>query len=103
MNKLLVLGSPVPGRESDYHDYYAQQHVPDILRIEGVVSARRYAAQLAGHRGEVDVFATEIEVEGDPRAVLKAIAGAMGSPSMPASDAVDSTATRAWVLTDRDG
>lgn len=34
-----------PGREAEYHDWYNNLHIPDILRTPGFVGARRYEIQ----------------------------------------------------------
>jgi hypothetical protein len=90
----------VAGQVEEYDAYYNQQHVPDILRVPGVVDARRLRATAAGRAAEVPTFATEIDVDGDPGEVLATIVQRMGGPDMPGSEAVDSKLTRAWVLTD---
>lgn len=41
---LLVFSNPIQGREQDYNEWYDTQHLPDLLRIPGVVSARRLVA-----------------------------------------------------------
>jgi hypothetical protein len=32
-----------PDREADYHDWYNDTHLAEILSVEGIVSARRFA------------------------------------------------------------
>ena len=38
----IVYSSPVKGRETAYNEWYDKQHLPDLLKIPGVTSARRY-------------------------------------------------------------
>lgn len=38
----LVEQECTPGREAEYHDWYNNMHIPDILQTPGFVSARRY-------------------------------------------------------------
>ena len=40
--KYIVLTTPVPGREDEYNHWYDNAHVPDLLRIPGVISAQRF-------------------------------------------------------------
>lgn len=39
---LLVFSDAVRGQESEYNDWYDDIHIPDVLRLPGVVSARRF-------------------------------------------------------------
>jgi hypothetical protein len=39
---LMVLSNATSGRESEYDVWYDGQHVPDVLRIPGFISAQRY-------------------------------------------------------------
>jgi hypothetical protein len=39
---LIVLTEPVAGREDEYHDWYNDQHLGDILAIEGFDAAQRF-------------------------------------------------------------
>ncbi|VWC58058.1 hypothetical protein BLA18110_00614 [Burkholderia lata] len=38
----LVLTNPTPGNEDAFNRWYSEQHVPDVLRVPGVVSAQRF-------------------------------------------------------------
>jgi hypothetical protein len=43
INYLFVLSDPAtPAQEQDYNTWYDRQHVPDVLRVPGFVSAQRY-------------------------------------------------------------
>jgi len=39
----LVLTNAVPGREEEFNRWYTEQHLPDVLRVPGVVSAQRFS------------------------------------------------------------
>jgi hypothetical protein len=39
---LLVFTAPVPGRETEYNDWYTNQHVPDIVALPGFARAQRF-------------------------------------------------------------
>jgi hypothetical protein len=46
----VVYSNPVEGREQEYNDWYANQHLKDLLAIPGVIAARRFkisATQIA--------------------------------------------------------
>lgn len=38
----LVLTNAVDGREDEYNDWYTNQHLPDLMRLDGFVSAQRF-------------------------------------------------------------
>jgi hypothetical protein len=80
-----------PGRGAEYSEWCRIQH-PDIMRVPGVVSARRYKA-LDRDGEDRERFIAVIEVEGDdPRAVLREISARSGTPEMPGSDCYDPSA-----------
>jgi hypothetical protein len=48
---MFVSTSPAPGMDWEYNQWYDEQHVPDVLRIPGFQSARRYTLVRAGTPG----------------------------------------------------
>lgn len=38
----VVLSNPIEGEEDRFNAFYSDQHIPDVLRVPGIVSARRY-------------------------------------------------------------
>ena len=38
---LFVYTQPVPGREADYHRWYNEVHLPEVLRVPGFMHAQR--------------------------------------------------------------
>jgi hypothetical protein len=82
-----VLSNAVAGRESEYNDWYTQQHLPDVLKAPGFVSARRM--RLLGDGGQWQYLALyEMETE-NPDATLVELRNRAGGPLMPMSDALD--------------
>ncbi len=39
---MIVLTEPLPGAEDDFNNFQTNEHVPDLLRVPGVVGAQRY-------------------------------------------------------------
>lgn len=39
---LVVYTKPIEGREEEYDEWYSSVHLPDVLRLDGFVAARRY-------------------------------------------------------------
>jgi hypothetical protein len=40
---LMVFSSPKPGQEQDYHSWYQNQHLADVVALDGFVGGSRYA------------------------------------------------------------
>lgn len=73
---LLALVNPVEGREEAFRTWYWETHIPEVLQLDGFVSAQRYrvgseAAESASHG-----YATIYEVEGSAAAALHLLFGA---------------------------
>ena len=54
---LLVFTNPAQGREDEFHQWYDETHIPDVLAVPGVESAQRYV---------ISPVETE-EIEGAPQ------------------------------------
>ncbi|SFF96295.1 hypothetical protein SAMN05518801_104193 [Novosphingobium sp. CF614] len=78
-----------PGRGEEYSEWCRVQHFPDIMRVPGLVSAKRF--KVMGKGGEdQDRFVAILEVEcDDPRDVMREIGRRNGTPEMPGSDCYD--------------
>lgn len=73
-----------PGREREYHHWYDEVHLPQVLGIDGFVSARRFAP--AGDGGR---FVTIYELDGDDLgAVRDALRAASQRGDVDRSDVV---------------
>lgn len=71
---LIVESSPSSDRDTPaYHDWYENTHIPEMLRIEGFVSARRLEAFEGG------AFVVIYEIEGDPEKARAALGEAQAS------------------------
>ncbi len=88
----VILSRSKPGREEEFADWYAAQHLPDVCRMQGVVSAKLFRI---GLQKVYDLDApqwtllTTYELEGDdPQAIIDAIVAVSGSDAMPLSDAL---------------
>jgi hypothetical protein len=86
----------VPGREDEFEQWYRERHLPDMLRVPGVVAAQRYATEpvkLPQGMATPDCIAIyELDCE-DPAVVLSEAGRRMGTPEMPSSPALDSART----------
>jgi hypothetical protein len=89
---LIVLSRCTPGEEEAFEDWYANQHLPDVCAIEGVVSARftkvRYQKDYDLNPPPYGYLAI-YEMEGDdPNAIMERILAVSGSDVMPLSPAL---------------
>lgn len=41
--RLMVMTNPVAGREDEYNEWYTNVHLPDVVKIPGIVSAQRFS------------------------------------------------------------
>lgn len=48
---MVVMTNPVPGRDDEYNSWYDDQHLEDVLKIEGIRSAERFELS-AAQRGD---------------------------------------------------
>lgn len=88
---MLVSTNPVPGREDEFNRWYDAQHLPDVLRLDGMVAAQRFRladaepAQDAPHR-----YLAIYEVEAESmEAASKVLTDGFASGALPMSDALD--------------
>lgn len=86
---LVVQSNPTAGQEDVYNDWYTNQHLADLLRIPGIVAARR----LVQNEGQVGPhkYLSLYEIETDnPGAVMAEMVKRADTPLMPVSPALDS-------------
>ncbi|MFQ3894817.1 hypothetical protein [Sphingobium sp. R-7] len=104
----LVLTNAEPGREEEFNRWYNDVHVPDLLRIPGVVGVSR--GRLGGTQtkpGPVGIEVVETAKSGLPyqylasytietddlETVLRTVAELAGTPDMVMSDALSADIT----------
>lgn len=89
---LVVLSRCTPGEEEAFEDWYANRHLPDVCKIDGVVNARLTKVCFQKDYG-LDAppygYLAIYEMEGDdPEAIMKSILAVSGSDAMPLSPAL---------------
>ena len=50
-SKFVVFTNPGPGREKEYNDWYTNVHLPEVLKIPGIVGAQRFRLSAAQNPG----------------------------------------------------
>jgi hypothetical protein len=99
---LLVQSQPRPGQETEYHRWYEQQHIPDILAVAGVKSAARYAAVPTSFPGPEMPYLAIYEIEcDDPQALMAEMDRRGAAGLMPVSDAIDVERVKVWMYQHR--
>jgi hypothetical protein len=87
----LVLTNAVAGREEEFNRWYTEQHVPDVLRVPGIVSARRFkrtAQQRSAAQQPWQYMALYECDAAEPQVVTDGLRARAGTPEMPMSDAM---------------
>ena len=88
--KLVALTRPKPGREEEYHDWYNNTHLPELINKFGMAGAQRYklVAKLMGSDENEYMAIYDIEAD-DPMALLGAMGQAAQAGEMTQSDSQD--------------
>ena len=89
----MILSRAKLGREEEYRRWYAERHLVDVARQEGVISARLFAPDVQ-RVYDLDapdyVLMTLYELEtDDPQAMVDRIRAMSGSAEMPDTDSID--------------
>ncbi|KAA9156736.1 hypothetical protein FPZ12_026545 [Amycolatopsis acidicola] len=82
----LVRSAPAAGREAGYHRWYDEVHLPEVLAIPGVRSARRYESG--------DEFLAVYVL--DSPEVAAEVGRRMRSGELAGSDAVEPRGSELW-------
>jgi hypothetical protein len=105
---LLVLSNPAAGCDDEFNDWYTNEHLPDVLAVDGFVAAQRFRlceTQLQPGRPAPHRYLAVYEIEADDVSVpLQALLAGVTSGLIPLSDMLDlpSLATFAFTpITDR--
>jgi hypothetical protein len=88
----LVHSNAADGREDDYNDWYTNEHLDDVVAVDGVISAQRFkftgnsVADRENPHGYLAIY--ELEIEGDPQPVLDELRSRRESGAMNVSDSI---------------
>jgi hypothetical protein len=87
--KLIVMTSPQEGREAEYHDWYQNSHLQQVMALPGFRSGQRYRLSTALTEAETFPFLAIYDVETDDiEAVLAEMRRRAGTESLTVSDAL---------------
>jgi len=88
----VVMTNAAAGQEAEFNRWYDEEHLADVLKLPGMVSAQRFqvAAEEADNPRANLKFLTLYEIETDDLSRTQAaLAAAAGTPAMPISPALD--------------
>lgn len=92
--KLIALTTPVAGKEDEFHDWYQNTHLPEMVSFPGMQGAQRYklVAKMMGADENQFLAIYDLECD-DPMAFLGAVGEASAAGKMTQSDASDMATT----------
>jgi hypothetical protein len=72
--KLIALTTPLPGKEAEFHEWYQNTHIPEMISIPGFTGAQRFqlVAKMMGSDPNTYLAIYDVETD-DPAAVLTAM------------------------------
>ena len=83
------LSNAAEGREDEFRAWYDDVHIPDLLRIPGIVSARRFELDDAAGAPHRDLVVYQLD--GDVDEIMAETGSRFADGSIVASDALDMT------------
>lgn len=93
--KIIALTTPVKGKETEYHKWYKEVHIPEVLAFPGVKSAQRYKQVTTLMGEEANPWLTIFDVElNDLQTLLEAMKQAGEQGTTTNTDAVDMEAVQ---------
>lgn len=85
--KLVVMSNPLPGREDEYNNWYSNEHVPDLMKVNGIVSGERLVLKSGSEQWRY-LALYELDTE-EPEAVVGEIMARVESGEFTHSDSMD--------------
>lgn len=88
---LLVFTKPVPGREQEFNDWYDGTHLPDMLKLDDVLTAQRFRSSAAHpDPSPMGGYLAFYELDtSDPEATRQQIHEAAEAGAMPFGPSID--------------
>lgn len=70
---ILVLANAMPGRDDEFSTWYTEEHLPEVVRLPGIVSAQRYVLPDSFVGQMPHKYATVYEIEGSAAEAMHTI------------------------------
>jgi hypothetical protein len=97
--QMVVMSNPVDGQEADYNKWYDEQHLKDVLAVDGIVSAQRYKVADLRPADHSYMAVYEIDTE-DLGATMGQLGSRAGTDAMPISPAFDAAGVKSAIYTE---
>jgi hypothetical protein len=92
--KLLALTTPVAGKEKEFHEWYQNQHLPEMVSFPGMQGAQRYQLNVKMMGADPNTWLAIYDLEADdPMAFLGQVGAAAAAGKLTQSDASDMSKT----------
>jgi hypothetical protein len=94
-HQYVILTSALPGKLEEFERWYDNQHLPDVVRVPGIKSAKRYRLKtriVTPDTFEAPAWSSLAIYEfdsDDPVATAAQISALAGTAAMPATEAID--------------
>ena len=75
--KLVALTTPLPGKEAEFHDWYQNAHLPEIISVPGFVGAQRFQLVAKMMGSDENQYLAIYDAETDDPGALMAGIGAL--------------------------
>ena len=98
---LLTLSNPVAGQESAYLTWYRNEHLAEVVALDGFTAATLYAlsnAQLPGFPPSGHQYLCVYEIEGDVARALEALHGSLASGEIVIPAVIEREEIRPWAF-----
>ena len=73
--KLIALTTPLPGKEAEFHDWYQNAHLPEIVSIPGFQGAQRFELVAKMMGSDENQYLAIYDAESDNPGALMAAMG----------------------------
>ncbi|WP_242130321.1 hypothetical protein [Sphingobium sp. Sx8-8] len=100
--RMVVITKAADGRVDDLARWYDDQHLPDLLRVPGIVAAERHSLRQIGAPPGMEAYdfmAVYTFETDDPMTVLAECGRRLGTLDMPRDCSLDSSKTMTWIAT----
>ena len=85
---MIAFSSPLPGREEDYLSWYRDQHMPDLLALDGIEHGTLYEIEAVSPSRPAQ-FVSVYELSQPPEGILGVMAQRSASGEIRQTDALD--------------
>jgi hypothetical protein len=98
-HRLIVFSAPTPGKEDEYHDWYNNTHLNEVIAIPGFAAAQRFelsTEQLDGFPGSPYKYLAIYEFDREPGSALNALHGELESGRIGLPDSIRVSSICPW-------